>query len=77
MKGCFCGKVSNQSVGDDGSFPRAEAGITVQNIDVNEKKAWRVRLPVAKYCTRMVPRFEVEKFCLAWKTNDWMGKVRK
>ena len=33
----FCGKVSNQPVGDDGSFPRAEAGITVQNIVVNEK----------------------------------------
>ena len=49
MKGCFCGKVSNQSVGDDGSSPRAEAGIIVQNIVVNEKKAWREGLPVAKY----------------------------
>ena len=34
----LCGKVSNQPVGDNGSFPRAEAGITVQNIVVNEKK---------------------------------------
>ena len=32
----LCGKVSNQPVGDDGSFPRAEAGITVQNIVANE-----------------------------------------
>ena len=38
LKVVFCGKVSNQSVGDDGSFPRAEARITVQNIVVNENR---------------------------------------
>ena len=38
QKVVLCGKVSNQPVGDDGSFPHAEAGITVQNIVANENR---------------------------------------